>query len=111
VKTEKLTVRRGKTDAMANRVNTTHTVDGFFAWGSGARSSVHFDADYDRRESAAVSTELYVRRGADVRARDRIERFNGEVYSVVGHVLWDQDSPLTGHNFGWAIFNVESVNG
>ena len=55
--------------------------------------------------------EMYVRRGADVQARDRIIRSNGEKYVVSGHSLWDQVHPHTGRDFGWMMFQLESANG
>lgn len=105
MKTETLTVERGKTDAMSNRSNIPHTVQGFFAWGD------RFSEDYNHRESASISPKLYVRRGSDVKARDRIVRSNGQAYAVIGHSLWDQDSPLTGRDFKWMLFQVESTDG
>lgn len=102
--TEQITVRRGATDAMSERANTTHTVQGIFAW------SRHTD-DTDRRESASTTVQLYVRRGADIQARDRLTRTNGEAYRVVGHSMWDQASPYTGKDFGWKVFQLESMTG
>lgn len=111
MRTETLTVQRGKTNAMSNRSNTSHTVQGFFAWGSSGSSTGKFNIDYDHRESAGVTAQLYVRRGSDVQSRDRILRSNGQEYAVIGHSMWDQDSPLTGSNFGFMLFQVESANG
>jgi hypothetical protein len=111
VKTEKLTVARGKTDSMSNRANATHTVDGFFSWGYGSRGTGRYKIDLDHKESSIVTAQLWVKRGSDVKARDRITRANGQQYAVVGHSMWDQDNPLTGHNFGWTLFEVISTNG
>lgn len=109
--TETLTVFRGSTDRMADRVtDSTHTVQGVIAWG-GARANARFSKDRTRRESAGVTAELYVKRGTDLQARDRIERSNGQVYIVTGHSLWDQVQPQSGHNFGWMVFQVEASNG
>lgn len=109
--TETLTVSRGKTDSMSNRSNTAHTVEGVLAWGIGSRGSGRFRFDIDRQESASVTARLYVQRGADVQARDRITRANGQAYAVVGHSLWDQQNPLTGHDFGWMTFEIVSTDG
>lgn len=111
MKTETLTVERGKTDVMSQRSNTSHTIQGVFGWGTGSRSTGRFDVDLDRRESSSVTAQLYVKRGTDLQARDRVLRANGQEYAVVGHSMWDQDSPLTGRNFGWTVYQVQSTNG
>lgn len=108
--TETLTVSRGKTDSMSKRTNTPHSVQGVLAWGTGSRSTGRFNSDLGNKESSSMTAQLYVRRGSDVKARDRIIRSNGEKYSVVGHSLWDQRNPLTGHDMGWAVFQLESAN-
>lgn len=103
--TETLTVSRGSTDKMSKRTtDATHSVEGVFSWG-------RYRSDWDGRESAATTTELYVERGADVKARDRIARTNGEKYVVVGHPMWDQGQPQTGHDFGYMVVQLESANG
>lgn len=103
--TETLTVSRGATDKYAQRTTTeTHTVQGVFAWHG-------FTADHDRQESAKTTAELYVARGSDIQARDRITRPNGEKYAVVGHSMWDQPHPMSGHDFAWCVFQVQSING
>jgi hypothetical protein len=104
--TETLTVSRGATDKYAERTTTeTHTVEGVFAW------SRFTDNKRDRQESASTTVDLYVPRGSDVEARDRITRSNGETYAVVGHAMWDQDHPVTGRDFGWMVFQLQSTNG
>jgi hypothetical protein len=103
--TETLTVSRGATDAMGNRTTAgTHTVPGVFAWRG-------FTADRDHHDSAGTTAELYVKRDADVQARDRITRPNGQTYAVVGHAVWEQNHPITGRDFGWKVFQVESLSG
>ncbi|OMC55375.1 hypothetical protein A5747_13360 [Mycobacterium sp. IS-836] len=96
---------------MSNRVNTTHTVEGFFGWGYGARGTGRYRFDLDHKESATVTAQLWVKRGSDVKPRDRILRSNGQEYAVVGHSMWDQDSPITGRDFGYTLFQVVSTNG
>lgn len=87
------------------------TVAAVWSWGIGARGQGRFSDTRTRNESATITGELYVPRGSDVKARDRVLRANGEKYVVVGHSLWDQSSPFTGRDFGWMGFQVESTNG
>lgn len=107
--TETITVSRGKTDVMSVRSNTDHTIQAVFTWSYGARA--HFRPNMDRRESATVVAQLMVQRGTDLQARDRIKRSNGETYIVVGHQLWDQVNPISGMDYKWMIFELESGNG
>lgn len=110
--TEKVTVFRGGTDKYGNPNKAVHgTVDGVFAWGGSRGNGARFTQSNDRREAAAINADFYVARGTDVRARDRLKRSNGEEYTVVGHALWDQHHPMDGFDFGWMVFNVESLNG
>lgn len=108
---EILTVYRGATDNRGNPNKTVHgTVKGVFAWGPGT-STNKFGRDRNfKGESSSLTAELYVKRGADLKARDRIERANGEQYSVVGHASWDQGHPFDGFDFGYMVFQVEAVN-
>lgn len=111
MKTETVTVERGATDAMSNRTNTNHTIGVIFEWGTGTRSTGRFALDRDHRESATVTARIFVKRGTDVQARDRILRSNGQEYIVVGHSMWDQANPITGHDFGYMTFQVTSASG
>ncbi|AXH67816.1 head-tail adaptor [Mycobacterium phage Bromden] len=108
---ETLTVYRGATDNRGNPNKQVHgTVKGVFAWGPGT-STNKFGRDRNfKGESSSLTAELYVKRGADLKARDRIERANGEQYSVVGHASWDQGHPFDGFDFGYMVFQVEAVN-
>lgn len=87
------------------------TVEVLFSWGIGARGQGRFGETRNRNESAVITAEMYVRRGSDVQARDRVVRANGEKYVVVGHSLWDQNSAFSGRDFGWMGFQVQSSNG
>jgi hypothetical protein len=87
------------------------TVEALFSWGAGRGSGRFRSSVSDRAESAKILADVYVPRGSDLQARDRIVRANGEKYVVVGHALWDQAAAFTGHNFGWMQFQVESTNG
>lgn len=103
---ESVTVYRGATDKMGNPNKASHgTVTGVFAWGSARR-----DKSF-RGDSHAFLAELYVLRGADLQARDRIKRANGEEYAVVGHSKWDQVHPFDDFDFEWMVFQLEAMNG
>lgn len=105
---ETVTVYRGGTDRKGNVDKEPHgTVGVAFGWG-GAGIASGFPGD--REDSAAFTAQVFVPKGADVRARDRLERANGERYAVVGHAMWDQ---LGLDVFGseWVVFEVESMNG
>lgn len=89
---ETVTVNRGATNKMAQReTNSTHTVQACFAWGQSGKSTGKYGATTTGMESAQITAQLFVARGADVQARDRLLRSNGEGYAVVGHELWGED--------------------
>lgn len=99
---------RGGNDRKGNATKTSAgTVDVVFAWGGVSRTMGRFD----RQESAEHSPEMYVPAGADVRARDRVERSNGERYSVVGTALWNQPGGVEVFGDVWVVFELESMNG
>lgn len=103
---------RGATDNMSKRIEVANgTVQAVFAWGSGARGTGRFGSVNTHKESASITANVYVPRGSDVKARDRLVRANGEKYVVVGHPLWDQASPFTGRDFGYMLLQVESYSG
>ncbi|WP_099024459.1 hypothetical protein [Mycolicibacterium palauense] len=103
---ESLTVYRGDTDRYGNPNKTVHgTVQGVLSWGSTQPST----PVGGRGENASTGAELYVPRGVDVKARDRIERASGDTYRVVGGAQWDQDHPVTNRNFGWVVYRLEAT--
>lgn len=103
--TETLTVYRGDTDKYGNANKQEHgTVQGVLAWGTTNPS----EPPGGRGENASTGAELYVPKDADLKARDRVERANGDSYRVVGGAQWDQPHPVTGRQFGWAVYRVES---
>lgn len=106
---EKVTVFRGATDRKGNPAKEpAGEIEVAFDWGSGmSRSS----GDFDRGESANVSPHAYVYKGTDLRARDRIERGNGERYAVVGHATWEQPHEVSVFGNVWVCFKLESMNG
>ncbi|ANR90489.1 hypothetical protein [Mycobacterium avium] len=110
--TETLTIYRGATDKYGEPNKQPHgAITGVLAWGTSGKSSAKFNLSNDKSgESAGVTAQLYVKRGADLKPRDRIQRTNGEQYAIVGHSLWDQASPMTGRDFGWMTFQIESTN-
>lgn len=104
---EVVSVFRGDTDRKGN-VNKTPvgSVQVVFAWGGPSMSS----GEFDRQESAEATSQVFVVKGADVRARDRLERANGQRFAVVGHSMWDQgDLEVFGQT--WVCFEVEVMNG
>jgi hypothetical protein len=104
--TETLTVYRGDTDKYGNPNKTDHgTVLGVLSWGITQPSS----PVGGRGEGASTGAELWVAKGTDLRARDRVKRANGDTYRVVGGAQWDQNHPITNRNFAWMVFRVEYV--
>lgn len=104
-KLEKLAVVRGGNDRYGNPNKAAHgTVEGVFAWGAGRRGG------FPRADGATQSAELYVKRGSDLRAKDRVDRANGEQYAVI-RPAWDQDFPFDGYDFDYMVFSVELING
>lgn len=113
--TETVQVKRGVTDKYGERVtDSTHSVEVTWSWG-GSRTTGRFGQPGKYVESTAFTAQLYVARGTDLQARDRLERANGETYRIVGHALWDGDFALGG---GYCddvdaevVYQVESLNG
>lgn len=107
-----MTVHRGDTDRKGNvNKEPAGVVDVAFAWGASGRSTGRFTSSDDRQESADITSQVYVVKGTDVRARDRIERSNGERYAVIGHPLWWQPNELEVFGNVWVVFQVEAMNG
>lgn len=105
---ETVSVYRGDTDRKGNAVKEPHgEVSVAFAWGGMSRSNGRFG----REDSSETSPLIYVEKGSDLRARDRVQRSNGERYSVVGHPLWEQPNELSVFGRVWVVFQVESLNG
>lgn len=105
---EKLTVYRGATDRYGNASKSAYgVVEGVLSSGRARRDS----GSGKRSDGSTRSSELFVARGADLKARDRVERANGEQYAVVGPAEWDQNFPFDGFNFGVMVFQLEAING
>lgn len=99
---------RGDTDRKGNPNKIPNgSVEVVFSWGGMARSG----GSFDRQESATDSPQVFVAKGSDVRARDRLERGNGERYAVVGHPMWEQPDELDVFGQVWVVFDVEATNG
>lgn len=62
----------------------------------------------DAQESDMFSTVIFAPRDAAIRlqARDRV-KYNGEMYVVIGDRSWDENHPVTGHDFGYYMMQVE----
>lgn len=107
--TERVTVYRGATDRKGNpSKEPVGEVEVAFDWGSGLSRA---NGDFDRQESAAGSPHIFVAKGCDLKARDRVERANGERYSVVGHPVWEQPHEVPVFGQVWVVFKLESMNG
>ncbi len=74
------------------------TIEGLIGWGEGNGTGFRQAWSRLRGESNSVSATLFVRKGTDVKVRDRIVRSNGQAF-VVGPILWDQDEPFGGDPF------------
>lgn len=112
--TERVRVERGETDKYGNRNKVSDlSADVVFAWSDGSQSGRFGEGAGGpvRGESASFTGLVYVEKGTDLRARDRLVRASGEKYAVVGHSLWNQLDPFGGYDFGWVAFQVEAVNG
>ena len=108
IDTETVTVFRGDTDRKGNPNKSPNgTVDVVFSSGGVSLSMGRFD----RQESSETSPEVFVPKGSDLRARDRIERSNGERYAVLGHPMWWQPNELEVFGRVWVVFSVEAING
>lgn len=104
--TETLTVRRGETDKYANPNKTDHgTVQGVFSWGTVNPS----ESPGGRGENVSTEAGLFVRRGTDLQAKDRVTRANGDRFTVVGGGQWDQNHPMTNRNFKWVAYKLKSM--
>lgn len=113
IELETVTVYRGGTDRKGNVDKAAAgSVAVAFAWGASGRSTGRFASSSDeRQESADITSQVFAPKGTDLRARDRIERSNGERYAVVGHPLWWQPNELEVFGDVWVVFQVEAMNG
>lgn len=103
---ETLTVTRGSTNSLGNRETAgTHSISGALSWGTWSRNR------NQRAESSKGSAELYAVKGVDLRKSDRVTRADGQTFSVVSPALWDGCHPLTGHDFGVVVYQLEAVSG
>lgn len=108
IELESVTVYRGDTDRKGNPNKTPlGVVQAVFA-SSGMSAS---NGQFDRQESATSSPQVFVVKGANVKARDRLERANGERYAVIGHPMWDSPNELEVFGEVWVVFDVEALNG
>jgi len=55
-----------------------------------------------------MSTVIYCPRDAAVKLREK-DRFKlmGEWWAVIGDPIWDENHPITGHNFGYYVMQAE----
>lgn len=103
---EPLTVFRGPTDSKGNPNKQEHgTVSGVISWGA-ANPSTPIGG---RGESASTGAELYVPKGTDLKAKDRVKRASGQMYAVIAGPLWDQPHPLTGRRFDYVVYQLEAA--
>ena len=103
---EVLTVTRGFTDNLGNRETTgTHEVRAALTSGTWSRNTGQ------RAESSKGGAELYAVKGVDLRPRDRVTRPTGQTFTVVAGPLWDVLHPVTGHDFGVVVYQLEAVGG
>lgn len=104
---ETVTVLRGDTDRKGNPSKSASGTAGVvFSWGGLTLSQ----GEFRRQESAESSPEVFAPKGVDIRARDRLQRSNGERYAVVGHAMWDSPG-LDVFGSEWVVFQVEAING
>lgn len=103
---ETFTVLRGDTDKYGNPTKDVYgTVTGVLSPETQQPST----PVGGRGENASAGAGLWVVKGTDLKARDRIKRANGDAYRVVGGAQWDQNHPVTNRNFGWVVFNLEKL--
>lgn len=74
-----------------------------------ARAQSVVSNDDQRGRRIIIERNMFCPRLADVRQGDRIERTNGEIYSVITPALGDVDHPLSGHNLGVKKLRVRTV--
>lgn len=82
---------------------TVFTVDNCVFWWD------QVTEDWQRRQTATVLGNLGIPRGSDVRHGDIATLANGQKFSTIGAPQWDQDSPLSGHQFGYMVCKLEAV--
>lgn len=80
-------------------------------WASAASVGLRFQSANSFQETSSLGAVLFAPRSAAIKlqARDRIV-LKGEKYQVVGDRSWDEDHPVTGHDFGYYMVQVETVN-
>jgi len=62
----------------------------------------------DAQEVEYMSTVVYCPRDAAIRLQEK-DRFKlmGEWWAVIGDRVWDENHPVTGHNFGYYIMQAK----
>lgn len=106
--TETLTVLRSDDDRYGNtNEQDIGTVQGVLSWGTVTPST----PESGRGESASTGAELFVSKGTDLRATDRVKRANGATFRVVGSAQWDQPHPLSGRSFSRVVYRLEYIAG
>jgi hypothetical protein len=59
----------------------------------------------ERSKRWTQTGDLYVRRGADLKEGDEITLPEG-IFGVVGDSEYDQNHPMTSHDFGWVLYAI-----
>ena len=85
--------------------DTSHTI---------AFCGVDWNAAYSNQTFQDVQitdVDLFVPRGADIVASDKVELPDGRLFRVQGKPMWDQLHPMTGTDFGYKLVRLREVSG
>ena len=83
----------------------------FMQWASASTVGLRFQATDKFQETSQLNAVTFAPRHADLKlqARDRF-KLNNDTYQVIGDRAWDEEHPITGHDFGYYMVQVEMVN-
>ena len=79
-------------------------------WASAASVGLRFHPSNKFQETSDLSAVIFAPRDAPLKleVKDRV-KFNGNVFQVVGDRAWDENHPVTDHNYGYYMMQVEMV--
>lgn len=96
-------------EGVQSSVGTIENV--FMQWASAASVGLRFQATTKFQETSQLNAVAFCPRHASLKlqAKDRF-KLNGETYQVIGDRAWDENHPVTEHDFGYYMVQLEMVS-
>lgn len=100
-----VTVERTSKDLRGNPTGApaTHTIPKAVFWWDQVTEV------FNRRQTSTVLGNLGIPRGSDLKQGDIVILANGRRFMTIGDPQWDEDSPLSGHVFGYMVSKLQGV--